>query len=137
MPERPQQIEIHPIREPINAEIQVPGSKSITNRALLMAALGDGTSTLENALFSEDSHWCADCLQRLGIAIEADEGAARFVVHGLGGSFPATSADLFVGNSGTTARFITAAAALGHGEYRFDGVPRMRQRPVGNLLKSL
>src|SRR5258708_4681486 len=132
-----EQLEIRPASGPVNAEIQVPGSKSITNRALLMAALAQGTSTLENALFSEDSHWCVECLRRLGIAIDADEQAATFIVHGQGGMVPATSADLFVGNSGTTARFITAAAALGQGEYRFDGVPRMRQRPVGNLLKSL
>jgi 3-phosphoshikimate 1-carboxyvinyltransferase len=132
-----EQIEIRPISGPVDAEIVVPGSKSITNRALLMAALADGTSTLENALFSEDSHWCADCLQRLGIEIDADEKSARFTVHGRGGHFPATSAALFVGNSGTTARFLTAAAALGHGEYRFDGVPRMRQRPIGQLLQAL
>src|SRR5258708_4791558 len=101
-----------------------------------MAALADGTSTLENALFSEDSHWCADCLQRLGIAIDADEQAATFTVHGLGGALPVASADLFVGNSGTTARFVTAAAALGHGEYRFDGVPRGAKRPVGSRFES-
>lgn len=131
------QIEIRPVSRPVDAEVQIPGSKSITNRALLMAALADGTSTLDNALFSEDSHWCADCLQRLGIEIEADERHATFAVHGQGGHFPATQAYLFVGNSGTTARFVTAAATLGHGEYRFDGVPRMRQRPVGSLLQAL
>src|SRR5256885_11899140 len=100
------QIEIRPLNRPVNAEIQVPGSKSITNRTLLMAALADGTSTLENALFSEDSHWCAECLQCLGIPIDANEQAATFTVQGLGGVFPVTSADLFVGNSGTTARFV-------------------------------
>ncbi len=131
------QIEIRPINRPVDSEIQIPGSKSITNRALLMAALADGTSTLDNALFSEDSHWCADCLRRLGIVIEADEQRATFSVHGQGGHFPATQVDLFVGNSGTTARFVMAAATLGHGEYRFDGVPRMRQRPVGSLLQAL
>ncbi|MEP7286239.1 MAG: 3-phosphoshikimate 1-carboxyvinyltransferase [Chloroflexota bacterium] len=136
-PDQVDQLEIRPINRPVDAEIQVPGSKSITNRALLLAALADGTSTLENALFSEDSHWCAECLRRLGIAIEEDEPAERFTIHGLNGVLPATSADLFVGNSGTTARFITAAATLGHGEYNFDGVARMRQRPIGNLLKAL
>jgi 3-phosphoshikimate 1-carboxyvinyltransferase len=131
------QIEIRPVSRPVDTEIRVPGSKSITNRALLMAALADGTSTLENALFSEDSHWCADCLMRLGIEIEADEAGARFIVKGQGGHFPAKSADLYVGNSGTTARFLTAAATLGHGDYHFDGMPRMRQRPIGNLLQAL
>src|SRR5262245_27170854 len=131
------QIEIRPVTRPVDAELQIPGSKSITNRALLMAALADGKSTLENALFSEDSHWCSECLRRMGIEIEADEAREMFVVHGKGGHFPATEADLFVGNSGTTARFLTAAATLGHGDYRFDGVPRMRQRPVGRLLEAL
>jgi 3-phosphoshikimate 1-carboxyvinyltransferase len=130
-------LEIRPANGPINAVIHVPGSKSITNRALLMAALADGTSTLENALFSEDSHWCSESLQKLGIAIEADEASARFTVHGLGGKFPAQSADCFVGNSGTTARFVAAAATLGHGNYHFDGVPRMHERPIGNLLQTL
>src|SRR5437764_4430891 len=100
------QIEIRPVTRPVNAEIQIPGSKCSTNRALLLAALADGTSTLENALFSEDSHWCSESLGKLGIAIEADEQAARFIVHGLAGKFPADSADCFVGNSGTTARFV-------------------------------
>jgi 3-phosphoshikimate 1-carboxyvinyltransferase len=120
MPDSPdqRQVEIRPVDRPVDAEIQIPGSKSITNRALLMAALADGTSTLTNALFSEDSHWCADCLQRLGIEVEADERHAVFIVHGSGGHFPATQADLFVGNSGTTARFVTASATLGQGEYR-------------------
>ncbi len=131
------QIEIRPVTRPVDAEIPIPGSKSITNRALLMAALADGASTLENALFSEDSHWCSECLRRLGIEIEADEARSTFVVHGQGGHFPAAGADLFVGNSGTTARFLTAAATLGHGNYRFDGVPRMRQRPIGKLLEAL
>jgi 3-phosphoshikimate 1-carboxyvinyltransferase len=131
------QIEIRPVTRPVDAEIQIPGSKSITNRALLMAALADGPSTLENALFSEDSHWCAQCLRRLGIVVEADEARATFVVHGQGGRFPAAGADLFVGNSGTTARFLTAAATLGHGRYHVDGVPRMRQRPIGKLLQAL
>ncbi len=131
------QVEIRPVTRPVDAEIPVPGSKSITNRALLMAALADGQSTLENALFSEDSHWCSECLRRMGIEIEADKEQARFVVHGQCGHFSATKADLFVGNSGTTARFVTAAATLGHDEYHFDGVPRMRERPIGALLQAL
>lgn len=121
----------------IDAEIRVPGSKSITNRALIMAALAEGTIALENALFSEDSHHCADGLRKLGISIQDDPEAARFIVSGQGGTFPAAQADLYVGNSGTTARFLTAAAALGRGTYRFDGVARMRQRPIGELLNAL
>src|SRR5258708_36578415 len=83
------QIEIRPLNRPVNAEIQVPGSKSITNRALLLAALSDGTSTLENALFSEDSHWGSDCLRLLGIAIEAHEPNTHFPVNELARKFPA------------------------------------------------
>jgi 3-phosphoshikimate 1-carboxyvinyltransferase len=130
-------LDIRPVTRPVNAEIAIPGSKSITNRALVMAALADGETTLDHALFSDDSHWCADCLTRLGIEIEADGASERFVVHGRGGHFPAAQADCFVGNSGTTARFMTAAAALGRGEYRFDGVARMRQRPISELLSAL
>ncbi|HVO44510.1 MAG TPA: 3-phosphoshikimate 1-carboxyvinyltransferase [Aggregatilineales bacterium] len=133
----PRQQAIQPVSHPVDAEIRVPGSKSITNRALLLTALADGTSTLENALFSEDSHWFIDCLRRMGIDVEADEASAVITVHGRGGEFPAKTADCFVGNSGTTARFMTAAATLGHGDYRFDGIARMRERPIGNLLAAL
>src|SRR5262245_4605213 len=102
---------IRSVSKPVNADIQVPGSKSITNRALVLAALADGESVLENALFSEDSHWCSECLRKLGIEVVAEEQAERFTIRGLGGKLPANSADLFVGNSGTTARFVVAAAA--------------------------
>ncbi len=136
-PTQADQIEIRPIARPVNVEIAIPGSKSITNRALLLTALADGPSMLENALFSEDSHWFVDCLRKLGIVVDTNEAAATITVRGQGGQFPATQADLFVGNSGTTARFMTAAAVLGQGDYRFDGVPRMRQRPIGKLLASL
>ncbi len=128
---------IRPVSGPVDAEIVLPGSKSITNRALVLTALAAGESKLENALFSEDSHWCIECLRALGIRIETDEAQSRIRVFGMGGEFPAHAADLFVGNSGTTARFVTAASALGHGTFRFDGVPRMRQRPIGELLVAL
>ncbi len=137
MSQPPTYLDIRPLARPINAVISVPGSKSITNRALVLAALAEGETVLENALFSEDSHWCSQCLGQMGIPIAADKAAARFVVQGKGGAFPAAHADLFVGNSGTTARFLVAAAALGGGTYRFDGVPRMRQRPIGALLAAL
>ncbi len=130
-------IEIHPIPAPPDAIIRVPGSKSITNRALLLAALADGVSTFQNGLFSEDSQCFVECLRRLGFTVEADPDAATFAVHGLGGHIPATSADLFVGNAGTAARFLTAAVCIGEGEYHFDGVPRMRERPIAALLAAL
>jgi 3-phosphoshikimate 1-carboxyvinyltransferase len=137
MSQLPAYVDIRPLKHPIDAVINVPGSKSITNRALVLAALAEGESALENALFSEDSHWCSQALQQLGIPLTAEAEAARFLVQGKGGVFPAAHADLFVGNSGTTARFLVAAAALGNGAYRFDGVPRMRQRPISPLLAAL
>jgi 3-phosphoshikimate 1-carboxyvinyltransferase len=121
----------------IDAVVQVPGSKSITNRALLVAALADGVSELTGALYSDDTTYMAAALNELGVRVETDEANARFLVQGGGGTFTAPAADLFIGNSGTTARFLTAALPLGRGTYRLDGVPRMRQRPIGPLLRAL
>jgi 3-phosphoshikimate 1-carboxyvinyltransferase len=115
----------------------VPGSKSITNRALLVAALADGVSELRSALHSDDTLYMAEALNALGIGVESDEANARFRIAGGGGTFPATEADLFVGNSGTTMRFLAAALPLGHGRYRIDGVPRMRLRPIAPLIAAL
>jgi 3-phosphoshikimate 1-carboxyvinyltransferase len=122
---------------PVSGIARVPGSKSITNRALLIAGLAEGQSTLTGALFSDDTKYMADALRSLGLSVEEDELAERFVVQGGNGTFPATEADLFVGLSGTTMRFVTAALALGHGRYRIDGTPRMRERPVAPLLDAL
>jgi 3-phosphoshikimate 1-carboxyvinyltransferase len=121
----------------LDATVAVPGSKSITNRALMLAALAEGHSVLENALFSEDTYWFSDCLQKLGIAVSGEARLARFEVTGSGGAIPAAQADLFVGLAGTAARFITALVALGHGSYRLDGVPRMRERPMADMLTIL
>lgn len=131
------ELEIRPLDGPVDATIYVPGSKSITNRALTLAALAEGESRLDNALFSEDSAWCVACLRQLGIPVQADPAAARIVVQGQGGRIPAREAACLVGNSGTTARFLVAAAALGRGVYHFDGVARMRERPVRPLLEAL
>lgn len=129
--------EIVPVHRPVDGVARVPGSKSITNRALLVAALAHGPSELSGALFSDDTRYMASALHDLGIAIETDVAGERFCVTGGDGTFPARRADLFVGNSGTTMRFLTAALALGHGIYRIDGVPRMRQRPIAPLLAAL
>ena len=102
------QIEIPYINYPLNADVEIPGSKSITNRALMVAALAQGNSVLENALFSEDTHWFSTGLQQLEIPVTSEPASARFGVTGLGGKIPAKQADLFVGNAGTAARFITA-----------------------------
>jgi len=130
-------LELAPITRPVIGTAHVPGSKSITNRALLIAALADGPSTLTGALFSDDTRYMAAALNQLGIPVAGDEIAESFTVQGGGGSFPAASADLFLGNSGTSVRFLTAAVTLGHGTYRLDGVPRMRERPIAPLLDTL
>lgn len=115
----------------------VPGSKSLTNRALLVAALADGDSELVGALHSDDTRYMATALNALGVGVESDEERSRFAIQGGRGTFSAAEADLFVGNSGTTMRFLTAALPLGHGRYRIDGVPRMRLRPIAPLLEAL
>lgn len=128
---------IAPINHPIHATVTLPGSKSYTNRALIIAALAEGTSTLRQALFSDDTVYMAEALRRLGIPVTADQRANTFSVAGKGGAIPANEADLFVGLSGTSARFLTALASLGSGRYTVDGVPRMRERPMQPLLASL
>jgi 3-phosphoshikimate 1-carboxyvinyltransferase len=126
-----------PAARPLDATVTVPGSKSITNRALLTAALADGPSELLGALHSDDTRYMAEALNALGIPVASDEAAASFHVQGGGGMFSATEAELFVGNSGTTMRFLTAALPLGRGRYRIDGVPRMRVRPIAPLIDAL
>ena len=128
---------IQPVVRPIEEAVRVPGSKSITNRALLLAALANGPSLLPGALFSDDTHYMSESLRRLGIVVQADEANEQFKVEGQGGILPAQDAELFVGNSGTSARFLTALAALGNGTYHLDGVERMRERPIDDLLSAL
>lgn len=130
-------ITIPALNRPVDATVEIPGSKSITNRALLVAALAQGDSILDNALFSEDSEYFAKCLEQLGIPITLNSHLAQIQVAGKGGEIPAKQADLFVGLAGTAARFISALVALGSGEYHLDGVPRMRERPMGDLLTVL
>ncbi len=131
------QLAIEPLARPVDATVIVPGSKSITNRALLIAALAEGESELTGALYSDDTRYMATALNALGIPVESDEEENRFVVNGQGGMIPASQGDLFVGNAGTAMRFLVAALTLGNGVYRIDGVPRMRKRPIGPLLDAL
>lgn len=128
---------ITPVSHSLNATVRVPGSKSLTNRALLIAALANGTTTLTNALFSDDSRYFANALKTLGFELCLDPDHAEMTVTGLGGHIPAGQAELFIGNAGTAARFLTAFLALGQGEYHIDGEPRMRERPIGDLIAAL
>ena len=130
-------LKIKPIPHPLNATVRVPGSKSLTNRALLIAALANGTTRLTNALFSDDSKFFAKALQTLGFDLQLDETNHEMTVTGLGGRIPAQKAELFIGNAGTAARFLSAFLTLGNGEYVLDGEPRMRERPIGDLIDAL
>lgn len=143
----PDLIEIVPLATPVRAEITVPGSKSITNRALVLAALAEGETILEGALWSEDTQVMVECLQALGfmvnVAFDPQETCNRTItVYGLGGKVPGGGTrenplELFVGNAGTAARFLTALVCLGQGAYRIQGVPRMHERPQAALFRAL
>jgi 3-phosphoshikimate 1-carboxyvinyltransferase len=130
-------MKITPIPHPLDATIRVPGSKSLTNRALLISALANGTTRITNALFSDDSRYFANALQTLGFDVQLDEANHEMTVTGLGGKIPASKAELFIGNAGTAARFLSAFLTLGHGEYILDGDARMRERPIGDLVEAL
>lgn len=114
-----------------------PGSKSLTNRALLLAALGEGKSKLSNVLFADDTRRMMEALKALGFELVIDEGAKTVEVVGCGGKIPSKKAELFLGNAGTAIRFLTAACCLGDGEYVLDGIERMRERPIGQLVEPL
>jgi len=130
-------MEIIPIHHPLHAAVRVPGSKSLTNRALLISALANGRTRLTNALFSDDSRYFAKALQALGFDVQLDEPNLEVTIMGLGGEIPRQKAELFVGNAGTAARFLSAFLTLGHGEYILDGERRMRERPIGDLVSAL
>jgi 3-phosphoshikimate 1-carboxyvinyltransferase len=136
----PARLDIQPLTAVPRATLRVPGSKSITNRALVLAALttrGGRECVLEGALQSEDTEVMIDGLRRLGFTIDAAGPNLRITSAHATSVIPAAAADLFVANSGTTMRFLTALVALGHGRYRLDGVPRMRERPIQDLLDAL
>ena len=131
-------IRIQPIRKSLDATIEVPGSKSYTNRALLIAALAHGASTITGALFSDDTRYMCNALQKLGVEIDTDGKRATFDVYGNGGDIPVSSAELYIGNSGTTSRSLTAYVSLGRGNFVIDGDEPMRHgRPISDLLDAL
>jgi 3-phosphoshikimate 1-carboxyvinyltransferase len=128
---------IEPLGRPIDAVVTLPGSKSYSNRALLVAALARGRSEITDALDSDDTRYMARALQALGVPVRADAAAGVFAVEGVDGRLPVAAATLEIGNAGTAARFLTAAVALGHGTYVVDGSPAMRKRPIQPLLDGL
>lgn len=122
---------------PIDRTVCLPGSKSLTNRALLMAAMASGPSTLDGLLLADDTRCMMSALGELGIHIEVDEERRRAVVPGCGGHVPAGEAELYCGNAGTVMRFLAAVCCAGYGEYRLTGTQRMHERPIGDLVWAL
>lgn len=143
MKKYPVEVEVLPFsRAPFSATVSVPGSKSLTNRALVLAALASRVHpcTLTGVLHSEDTEVMIDSLQRLGLLVITDLAAQTVTVRHPGDTarvVPASVADLWVANSGTTVRFLAALVSVAVGQYRLDGVARMRERPIDDLLSAL
>lgn len=134
----PDLLPISPFTQPVRGEITVPGSKSLTNRALLLAALCEQPVTLTGALFSEDTELMAEALRELGFQVTAEAPRHLLTVAGQNRGFSKPEAVLFVGLAGTAARFLTAlCAAAPQGRYRLDGVEQMRKRPMKGLIEAL
>lgn len=134
----PDLLSVRPFTRPSRGSAALPGSKSLTNRAMLISALCDGPVALTGALFSEDTRIMAEALRRMGFAVEEKEDARTIRVVGRGGDFPSAEAQLSVGLAGTAARFLTAlCASAKRGTFKLDGVPRMRERPMKGLIDAL
>ncbi len=135
----PDILPIQPFTKPVHGlGVLVPGSKSLTNRALLIAALCNKSITLTDALFSDDTLIMAEALRRLGLLVTENEAKKTILVKGQSGKIPNESAELFVGNAGTAARFLTAlCASAPSGVFKIDGVPQMRKRPMKGLFDAL
>jgi 3-phosphoshikimate 1-carboxyvinyltransferase len=128
-------LDLDPIRN-IRGTIKLPGSKSISNRILLLAALARGKTLIRDALESDDTRYMLEALRALGVEWQRTESRS-IEVSGISGSFPVKSADLFLGNAGTAFRPLTAALAFSQGHYTLKGVPRMHERPIGDLVDAL
>ena len=133
---RPAHLDLAPIKA-VRGTVVLPGSKSISNRTLLLAALASGTTEVRGLLESDDTARMLDALGALGIAVERIGTSRDFRVEGAGGTIPARDADLFLGNAGTAFRPLAAVLALSGGHYRLSGVPRMHERPIGDLVEGL
>jgi 3-phosphoshikimate 1-carboxyvinyltransferase len=131
-----EQLRLDPIRR-ISGSITLPGSKSLSNRVLLLAMLSEGETFIENLLDSDDVRRMIDALAKLKILYEEDRPSKKIRVKGEGGRIPVDKAELFLGNAGTAIRPLTAALTLGHGRFVLDGIERMRERPIQDLLDGL
>jgi len=131
------EIEITPLTGPLDARVVLPGSKSITNRVMVLAALAQGRSVIDSVLLSDDTRYMSDALRVMGFSVEIDESARRMTISGRGGTIPAHGGEIFVGGAGTVMRFIVAMLTLGEGRFRIDGNQRMRQRPMGPQLDAM
>ncbi len=134
----PPELEIAPWRSSASHMIaHVPGSKSLTNRALIVAAVAEGPSVLRGALDCEDTQVMVGALCAIGIEVEHHRASSVIEVDGCGGLIPSRGASLYLANSGTSLRFLAAMLATGRGTFHLDGSPRMRQRPIADLLVAL
>jgi len=132
----PRHIDLSPVAH-VQGTVKLPGSKSISNRILLLAALSRGTTKILDLLASDDTLVMLMALQQLGVKWEQVEGTQDYIVHGVDGVLPVHQADLFMGNAGTAIRPLTAALAVIGGDYTLHGVPRMHERPIGDLVDAL
>ena len=131
-----EQLRLDPIHK-ISGSITLPGSKSLSNRVLLLAMLSEGETLIENLLDSDDVRRMIDALVKLKISYEEDRPNKKIRVRGGGGVIPVAEAELFLGNAGTAIRPLTAALTLGHGRFVLDGIERMRERPIQDLIEGL
>src|ERR1700730_9085896 len=132
----PHHIDLEPTSH-VQGTVRLPGSKSISNRTLLLAALASGNTRILELLASDDPLVMLMALQQLGIKWEQTEGTQNYIVHGINGVLPVHQADLFMGNAGTAIRPLTAALAVMGGDYTLHGVSRMHERPIGDLVEAL
>ena len=132
-----QQLTLAPVKR-VEGSVVLPGSKSLTNRALLLAALAQGKSTLTNILLSDDTHYMLSALRQLGVGFRLDKEQKRCEINGIAGSFVAKQKEeLYLGNAGTAMRPLAAVLALSRGEYILTGEPRMKERPIAHLVDAL
>jgi len=129
-------LDLAPIRR-VSGTVRLPGSKSISNRILLLAALASGTTRIRDLLQSDDTRYMLEALRALGVQLSVSSAGTEAEVHGTDGAIPARAAELFLGNAGTAFRPLTAVLALAGGEYKLSGLPRMHERPIKDLVDAL